>query len=729
MAYPYPYFFPDQVYPTPSSPPEPNADWVDPVEVNKTYLNNTKQECVLEEFKGLKEESLYLLEVFVEEVEMKNDLIESKEDKNNNNPDMTIKVKILNLPFMNTNEPEPAKLPKSSEGPQFTKLLETIYNASGRHVSFVTESGEEQAGVKEETENIQKGGNEKDQKEMREKEVQSKTEERKKLVEQAEQGPKSVRIEEAPKDITSVKIMRGKSALFTMTGFAMIQNLLGHPVTVKATRNDIKNDEDNIEGVILGSTSVMVPDNFRLAVLRSSLPDTILPYLAVKSDKYELLNAQDEEVGSIHLTIVLSSFGKVIVNCVKQTTDDEYEFENTMLLKSMEKTPEKHLPVNPEFAKEVIKMGLPRIRSDTSTEILKFCVTKNIIEVDPETKKQILGVRSCKWFDMVKQSQGKTSSHSKDVRDDTYPCRKNESNDSEGKLQDYQANQFGDRDTGKDYKSNQKDSKGKGKNKQKSNEETLGISVDKGSIGYNNPTTLNFSERLAKLNKGRLNTVSEILNHCYSKKYLKADLNSIKEESLPEFNWFSEVKNTSVQPETKFDYKDTEDWAEVVKLTASMRSSDRKFLDVGPDEFIENCAKTTISHTDNTYKVSKTGNTRLEMNPEVCKCLIRSEKTRLKRSRITTKLKDGNEDKTDDDFAVLWMKHKQICRDLKRTGEIAGQKKPSIYERLEELRIKSDENKEESTDKPLEDAEIKSTDDPRSSIISKSSKKSKRNTL
>ncbi|XP_046684839.1 uncharacterized protein LOC124370588 [Homalodisca vitripennis] len=710
MAYPYPYFFPDPVdgFYNQASPPEPNPDWIDPVEVNKTYLNNIKKDCVMEEFKGLKEENLYLLEVFVEEVEIRNDISESKEDKETNNPDITIKVKILNLPFMDTSESDTAKLPESNDGPKFTALLETIYNASGRHVSFASEWGEEQTGVEEETDNAQRGENEKDQNEMSEKDKQSKIEkERKVLVEKAEKVPKSVKIEQSPKD-SSIKIMKGQSALFTMTGLAMIQNLQGHPVLVKATRNDTKNEDYNIEGDILGSTSVRVPDDFRLAVLRSSLPDSILPYLAVKSDKYQLRDAQDEEVGIVHLTIALSSFGKVIVNSVKQTDEDEYEFDNTLLFKSMEKSPENILPVNPEFAKIVIQMGLPNIRSDTSTEILKSCVTKNLIDIDPESKKQMLEGSSCEWFDMVKQSQGNRSSYSKEMRGDNsnYPCCKDKPSYGERMLEDAQSKHIGDKHKEKDYKSKEKDEKNKGKNKRKSHEKTNRKLLSNESTGYTHPTTLNFSERLSKLNKDRLNTVSEILNHCYSKKYLKADPNLINQESLPEFNWFSEIKRTSTLPQSTFDYKETEDWAEIVKLTTSLRSSDNK-----------------------SYNAPKPGQKKFEIDPQVCKCLIRSEKTRLKCPRITAKLKKINLGKTEDDFSVLWVRHKQICRDLKRKCEITDQKKPSIYDRLEELRIKTDENDEESEDKPLEDTEIKNTNDPRPSMTSKSSKKSKRKSL
>lgn len=197
-----------------------------------------------------------------------------------------------------------------------------------------------------------------------------------------------------------------------MPGLPMIQKLQQFPFILKVTRSDVV-EEANVEGEILATSVISVPETFRKAVLISCKPDSVLPMVAVSTNKHVLIDPQGWEVGDAELTLVLTCFGKGAVNCVYESDDTHY-YDHTFLLRHLKPkhvTRENLMPaVDPRLAKAVLKLGLFFPSEKTSSEILQDCITSNLIPTEEDTK-LVQTRRDCSWFHMLKKAYP-PSSHS-----------------------------------------------------------------------------------------------------------------------------------------------------------------------------------------------------------------------------------------------------------------------------------------------------------------------------
>lgn len=195
----------------------------------------------------------------------------------------------------------------------------------------------------------------------------------------------------------------------------MIQKLQQYPLILKVTQCDVV-EEVNVEGAILATSFISVPETFRKAVLISCKPDSILPMVAVSTNKHTLMDPQGWEVGGAELTLVLTCFGKGAVNCVTEAEDTHF-YDHTFLLRHLRPkhvTKESLVPaVDPRLAKAVLKLGLFFPSQKTSSEILQDCISSNLIPTDEKDTILLHKKRDCSWFHMLKKAYP-TSSHSFD---------------------------------------------------------------------------------------------------------------------------------------------------------------------------------------------------------------------------------------------------------------------------------------------------------------------------
>lgn len=200
-----------------------------------------------------------------------------------------------------------------------------------------------------------------------------------------------------------------------MPGLSMIQKLQQYPLILKVTQCDVI-DETIVEGEILATSFISVPEIFRKAVLISCKPDSILPMVAVSTNKHTLMDPQGWEVGDAELTFVLTCFGKGAVNCVSEA-EDTHHYDHTFLLRHLKTkhvTKDTSVPaVDPRLAKAVLKLGLFFPSQKTSSEILQDCISSNLIPTEEEDSKLVHNKRDCSWFHMLEKAYP-TSSHSFD---------------------------------------------------------------------------------------------------------------------------------------------------------------------------------------------------------------------------------------------------------------------------------------------------------------------------
>lgn len=183
---------------TPTPPPPPDKNWIDPVKANREYLRKIQKSCIHKGFEGLKEDGVFLLEVLVRSVSLKKEILKSlvstvKEDK----PFMTF-FKFLDSPFVEVNETDKASSNKSStvsrrsfsNKKSFTNLFQSIYSSTGDHDSKIPDVEDETVG----------GGGE-DQSKNQRKNSASDSSKKEKMVESD-----SAQIDE----METIKIMKGK---------------------------------------------------------------------------------------------------------------------------------------------------------------------------------------------------------------------------------------------------------------------------------------------------------------------------------------------------------------------------------------------------------------------------------------------------------------------------------------------------------------------------------------
>lgn len=196
----------------------------------------------------------------------------------------------------------------------------------------------------------------------------------------------------------------------------MIQKLQQYPLILKVTQCDVV-EEANVEGEILATSFISVPETFRKAVLISCKPESVLPMVAVTTNKHTLMDPQGWEVGDAELTVVLTCYGKGAVNCVSESEDTHF-YDHTFLLRHLKPkhvTKENLVPgVNPRLAKAVIKLGLFFPSERTSSEILQDCISSNLIPTDGMDAKLVRNKRDCSWFHMLKKAYPPASYHSFD---------------------------------------------------------------------------------------------------------------------------------------------------------------------------------------------------------------------------------------------------------------------------------------------------------------------------
>lgn len=201
---------------TPTPPPDPDKNWIDPVKANREYLKKIQKSCIHKGFEGLKEDGLFLLEVLARSVSLKKDIFKSlpstdKEAK----PFMTF-FKFLDTPFVEVNDTEKASSNRSSTGSHkssvfsnkksFTNLFQSIYSSPGDHDSKVHD-------VEDETE----GGGVEERNKNQSKDIASDSLKKEKSVEKD-----SIQIEE----METIKIMKGTCSSVISKYENVISNLL-----------------------------------------------------------------------------------------------------------------------------------------------------------------------------------------------------------------------------------------------------------------------------------------------------------------------------------------------------------------------------------------------------------------------------------------------------------------------------------------------------------------------
>lgn len=203
---------------TPTPPPDPDMNWIDPVKANREYLKKIQKSCIHKGFEGLKEDGLFLFEVLVRSVSLKKDIFKSLASTDKDaKPFMTF-FKFLDTPFVEVNDTDKASSNRSSTGSRrssvisnkksFTNLFQSIYSSPGDHDSKIPD-------VEDETE----GGGVEERNKNQSKDIASDSLKKDKSVEKD-----SIQVEE----METIKIMKGTYSSIISKYENVISNLLKH---------------------------------------------------------------------------------------------------------------------------------------------------------------------------------------------------------------------------------------------------------------------------------------------------------------------------------------------------------------------------------------------------------------------------------------------------------------------------------------------------------------------
>lgn len=184
---------------TPTSPPDPDKNWIDPVKANREYLKKIQKSCIHKGFEGLKEDGLFLFEVLARSVSLKKDVFKSPASIDNGARPFMVFFKFLDTPFVEVNDTDKAASNRSSSVSRrssvfsnknsFTNLFQSIYSSPGDHDSMILD-------VEGETE----GGGDEERNKNQSKDIPSDSLKKEKPVEKD-----SIQIEE----METIKIMKG----------------------------------------------------------------------------------------------------------------------------------------------------------------------------------------------------------------------------------------------------------------------------------------------------------------------------------------------------------------------------------------------------------------------------------------------------------------------------------------------------------------------------------------
>lgn len=184
---------------TPTSPPDPDKNWIDPVKANREYLKKIQKSCIHKGFEGLKEDGLFLFEVLVRSVSLKKDVFKSPKSIDKGARPFMVFFKFLDTPFVEVNDTDNAASHRSSSASRrssvfsnkksFTNLFQSIYSSPGDHDSMILD-------VEGETE----GGGDEERNKNQSKDIPSDSLKKEKTVEKD-----SIQIEE----MEAIKIMKG----------------------------------------------------------------------------------------------------------------------------------------------------------------------------------------------------------------------------------------------------------------------------------------------------------------------------------------------------------------------------------------------------------------------------------------------------------------------------------------------------------------------------------------
>lgn len=201
---------------TPTPPPDPDKNWIDPVKANREYLKKIQKSCIHKGFEGLKEDGLFLLEVLVRSVSLKKDIFKSLASTDKEAKPFLTFFKFLDTPFVEVNDTEKASSNRSSTGSRrssvfsnkksFTNLFQSIYSSPGDHDSKIHD-------VEDETE----GGGVEERNKNQSKDIASDSLKKEKSVEKD-----SIQIEE----METIKIMKGTCSFVISKYENVISNLL-----------------------------------------------------------------------------------------------------------------------------------------------------------------------------------------------------------------------------------------------------------------------------------------------------------------------------------------------------------------------------------------------------------------------------------------------------------------------------------------------------------------------
>lgn len=204
---------------TPTSPPDPDKNWIDPVKANREYLKKIQKSCIHKGFEGLKEDGLFLFEVLARSVSLKKDVFKSPASIDKGARPFMVFFKILDTAFVEVNDTDKAANNRSSSASRrssvlsnkksFTNLFQSIYSSPGDHDSMILD-------VEGETE----GGGEEERNKNQSKDIPSDNLKKEKSVEKD-----SIQIEE----METIKIMKGTCSSI----FSKDENVFSNYNTIK----------------------------------------------------------------------------------------------------------------------------------------------------------------------------------------------------------------------------------------------------------------------------------------------------------------------------------------------------------------------------------------------------------------------------------------------------------------------------------------------------------------
>lgn len=187
---------------TPTSPPDPDKDWIDPVKANREYLKKIQKSCIHKGFEGLKEDGLFLFEVLARSVSLKKDVFESPASIDKGATPFMVFFKFLDTAFVEVNDTDKAASNRSSSASprssvfsnkkSFTNLFQSIYSIPGDHDSMILDDDDDEG----ETE----GEGEEERNKNQSKDIPSDSLKKEKPIEKD-----SIQIEE----METIKIMKG----------------------------------------------------------------------------------------------------------------------------------------------------------------------------------------------------------------------------------------------------------------------------------------------------------------------------------------------------------------------------------------------------------------------------------------------------------------------------------------------------------------------------------------